>query len=62
MLNSNNEPRAMPSQAFIEETMKALATDANEVLVEIARPLRNNPGPNEAAFVKQFNDMMTQSQ
>jgi uncharacterized oxidoreductase len=30
------------------------------VLVEIAKPLRNNPGPNEAAFVKQFNDMMTQ--
>jgi hypothetical protein len=62
LLNSNNEPRAMPLPAFIEETMKALATDANEVLVEIARPLRNNPGPNEAAFVKQFNDMMTQSQ
>jgi uncharacterized oxidoreductase len=58
MLNSNNEPRAMPLAAFIEETMKALATDANEVLVEIAKPLRNNPGPNEAAFVKQFNDMM----
>jgi uncharacterized oxidoreductase len=58
MLNSNNEPRAMPLAAFIEETMEALATDANEVLVEIAKPLRNNPGPNEAAFVKQFNDMM----
>ena len=62
LLNSNNEPRAMPLAAFIEETMKALATDADEVLVEIAKPMRNNPGPNEAAFVKQFNDMMTQSQ
>ena len=62
LLNSNNEPRAMPLAAFIEQTMKALATDANEVLVEIAKPFRNNPGPNEAAFVKQFNDMMTQSQ
>jgi uncharacterized oxidoreductase len=62
LLNSNNEPRAMPLAAFIEETMEALATDANEVLVEIAKPLRNNPGPYEAAFVKQFNDMMTQSQ
>jgi uncharacterized oxidoreductase len=61
LLNSNNEPRAMPLPAVIEETMKSLATDANEVLVEIAKPLRNNPGPNEAAFVKQFNDMMTQS-
>ncbi len=62
LLNSNNEPRAMPLRAFIEETMNALATDANEVLVELAKPLRNNPGPNEAAFVKQFNDMMAQSQ
>jgi uncharacterized oxidoreductase len=61
LLNSNDEPRAMPLAAFIEETMKALATDADEVLVEIAKPMRNNPGPNEAAFVKQFNDMMTQS-
>ena len=61
LLNSNNEPRAMPLAAFIEETMQALATDANEVLVEIAKPLRNNPGPNEAAFVKQFNDMMAHS-
>ena len=62
LLNSNNEPRAMPLAAFIEETVKALATDADEVLVEIAKPLRNNPGPNEAALVRQFNDMMMQPQ
>jgi uncharacterized oxidoreductase len=62
LLNSNDEPRAMPLAAFIEQTMKALGTDADELLVEIAKPMRNNPGPNEAAFVKQFNDMMTQSQ
>jgi hypothetical protein len=62
LLNSNDEPRAMPLAAFISETMKALAADANEVLVELARPMRNNPGPNEAAFVKQFNDMMMHSQ
>jgi uncharacterized oxidoreductase len=60
LLNSNNEPRAMPLAAFIEETMKALATDAEEVLVEIAKPMRNNPGPNEAAFVKKFNDTFKQ--
>jgi uncharacterized oxidoreductase len=60
LLNSNNEPRAMPLAAFIQETMKALATDADEVLVEIAKPMRNNPGPNEAAFVKKFNDMFKQ--
>jgi uncharacterized oxidoreductase len=56
LLNSNEEPRAMPLSTFIAETMLALGTDANEVLVEAARPLRNNPGEHEAAFVHQFND------
>ncbi|HEV2972422.1 MAG TPA: SDR family NAD(P)-dependent oxidoreductase [Pirellulales bacterium] len=58
LLGSNNEPRAMPLAEFIEETMRILGTDAEEVLVERAKPLRNNVGPNEAAFVIQFNDMM----
>jgi uncharacterized oxidoreductase len=58
LLGSNNEPRAMPLADFIEETMRVLGTDAEEVLVERAKPLRNNAGPNEAAFVTQFNDMM----
>jgi uncharacterized oxidoreductase len=39
--------------------MAVLGTDADEVLVERARPVRNNAGPNEGPFVSQFNDMMT---
>jgi uncharacterized oxidoreductase len=62
LLGSNNEPRAMPLGEFIEETMRVLETDAEEVLVERAKPLRNNVGPQEAAFVTQFNDMMTNPQ
>ena len=58
LLNSNEEPRAMPLKEFIEETMKVLGTDAEEILVEQAKPFRNNPGPNESALVKQFNDTM----
>jgi uncharacterized oxidoreductase len=58
LMNSSNEPRAMPLDQFIAETMAALGTDAEEVLVEQARVLRNNPGPQEHAFVTQFNDMM----
>src|ERR1043165_4604980 len=61
LLGSNNEPRAMPLAEFIDETMRVLGTDAEEVLVERAKPLRNNAGPNEAAFVNQFNDMMANS-
>ena len=33
----------------------------HEVLVERAKPLRNNPGPNEDAFVTEFNDLMEQA-
>lgn len=57
LLDSTNEPRAMPLVPFIEQTMQELGTDADEALVEIARPMRDNPGPDEAAFVVQFNDM-----
>jgi uncharacterized oxidoreductase len=58
LLGSNNEPRAMPLDEFIEETMRVLGTDVEEVLVERAKPLRNNAGPGEGAFVFQFNDLM----
>jgi uncharacterized oxidoreductase len=58
LLNSKEEPRAMPLKEFIEETMKVLGTDAEEILVERAKPFRNNPGPNENALVTQFNDSM----
>ncbi len=53
-----SDPRAMPLQEFIDETMKVLGTDADEVLVERVKMLRNNPGPKEGEFVTKFNDMM----
>jgi len=53
-----NEPRAMALKDFIEETMAALGTDADEVLVERVGMLRNNPGPKEWGFVEKFNAMM----
>ena len=62
LMNSNEEPRAMPLREFIDETIKVLGTDAEEILVERAKPMRNNPGPNEGAFVTQFNDLMLQPQ
>jgi uncharacterized oxidoreductase len=58
LLNSSEDPRAMPLKEFIEETIKVLGTDAEEILVEQAKPFRNNPGPNESALVTQFNDSM----
>ena len=52
------DPRAMPLQEFMDETMAVLGTDADEVLTERVKMLRNNPGPGEWAFVQKFNDMM----
>jgi hypothetical protein len=37
-------------------------TDAQEVLVERAKPLRNDPGPNDGTLVTQFNDSMLHHQ
>jgi uncharacterized oxidoreductase len=58
LMNSKEAAQAMPLDEFINETMNALGTDSDEVLVERVKILRNNPGPGEAAFVNQFNDMI----
>jgi uncharacterized oxidoreductase len=50
-----DNPRAMKLDDFISEAMKRFATDADEILVDRVRELRNNPGPNEWAFVEAFN-------
>jgi uncharacterized oxidoreductase len=62
LMGSNNEPRAMPLAKFIEEAIGVLGTDAEEVLVERAKPLRNNPGPNEGVLITQFNDSILKPQ
>jgi uncharacterized oxidoreductase len=60
LLNSGEEPRAMPLQPFIEQTIEALATRNSEILVEIAKPYRANPGVDEDAFFHQVNDRFVQ--
>ena len=62
LLNSNEEPRAMPLADFIRETVEALSVDTDEALVKSVLSLRSNPGPNEGIVVNQFNDMMLQPQ
>lgn len=55
LIKKSGDPRAMPLDAFIAETMKGLATEVEEVVVEAARPVRANPGPNEHAMINAFN-------
>jgi uncharacterized oxidoreductase len=62
LLNSNEEPRAMPLREFIDETMQVLATDAEEVLVSRAESLRAKVGPNEKTFITEFNDSILKPQ
>jgi len=62
LLNSNNEPRAMPLPDFIRETMALLDSDQKEIVVERGQRLRDNVGRSEGGFVTQFNEMMEQPQ
>jgi uncharacterized oxidoreductase len=55
LIYKSDDPRAMPLDAFIAQTMQALATEREEALVESAIPLRNNVGPNEHKLVNEFN-------
>ena len=59
LMNSQEAEQAMPLQAFIEETIAVLGTNADEILVDAARPLRANVGPDEHALVNGFNAQMT---
>lgn len=61
LLDSKDNPNAMPLADFIAESMKLLGTDADEILVERVKVLRNNAGPNEAPFFNKFQEMVAQS-
>jgi uncharacterized oxidoreductase len=58
LMNSEEAEIAMPLDQFIDETIKVLGTDGNEILVEAARPMRANAGPGEHDFVNSFNAQM----
>jgi uncharacterized oxidoreductase len=58
LMNSREAEQAMPLDAFVDETMTVLGTDANEILVEGAKLFRGNPGPGEHDLVNGFNAQM----
>ena len=55
------DPRAMPLDKYIAETMQILATDAEENCVENVLRLRNAAKGDELAFFTTFNDAMSQN-
>jgi uncharacterized oxidoreductase len=55
LIYKSDDPRAMPLDAFIAQTMAALASGREEALVDQAIPMRNNAGPDEHKLVNEFN-------
>ncbi|HEY4801275.1 MAG TPA: SDR family NAD(P)-dependent oxidoreductase [Paraburkholderia sp.] len=58
LVHKSGDPRAMQLDAFVAETLERLETATTEVLVDAARPMRDAAGPNEHAFVDQFNQFV----
>jgi uncharacterized oxidoreductase len=55
LAGGHGNPHAMALDDFIAEAMEKFVNDDDEILVDRVRALRNNPGPDEWAFVEQFN-------
>jgi uncharacterized oxidoreductase len=60
LMNSREAEQAMQLDAFINETIAVLGTDADEVLVDAAVLFRGNPGPGEHELVNGFNAQMVE--
>jgi len=55
-----SDPRAMPLQEFIDETIQVLGTDVDEVLTQRVGFLRDETGRGDYDFTVKFNDMMAE--
>lgn len=58
LIKKSGDPRAMPLDAFINETMTKLATDHEEIYVDAIQMLRDNPGSKEHDFFNKFNEAL----
>jgi len=59
LIAKSDDPRAMPLDAFIAESMEKLASDREEIYVDAIAAVRDNPGAAEHALVNAFNaDML----
>lgn len=58
LIRKSGDPRAMPLDAFIAETMEKLAGDDEEIVVDAIKAIRDNPGAGEHRLVNDFNAAM----
>lgn len=61
LIHKSGDPRAMPLDLFVQETMRLLATDADEIYVEAIQALRDNPGSGEHALFNAFNESIAEN-
>lgn len=61
LIHKSGDPRAMPLDQFLKETLAKLESATTEVLVDAVVPLRANVGPNEHALIEQFNQSLVDS-
>jgi uncharacterized oxidoreductase len=52
------DPRTMPLDEFLAETLEVLESDEVEILVPRARARRDEQRPNELEITRRFNDTM----
>jgi len=52
------DPRAMPLDEYLAETLEVLVTDASEAYVDRARVRRDEQRPYEIDVTRRFNDLM----
>lgn len=58
LIKKSGDPRAMPLDAFVAETMKRITSETPEVIVDAIRAIRDNPGSGEHALINGFNAEM----
>lgn len=61
LIHKSGDPRAMPLQQFIAETMSKLPDATTEVVVDSALGMRANPGAGEHALVDGFNQALQEN-
>lgn len=58
LIKKSGDPRAMPLDAFIAETMQKLGGDDLEIVVDMIKAARDNPGSKEHALFNELNESL----
>lgn len=58
LIHKSGDPRAMPLDAYIEDTIRQLGAGEQEIIVDGIRALRDNPGTGEYKLIAEFNQML----